>query len=583
MRFPGRRWWVLCFALVASALLGLWMMRPEVAVRAPTTPPPTTAESATATVPAALVAKTSAVAPAPRSVESESAAHVVVPPRGAPGVRGRIFDEDSGAPIGGAQVNVLTDDGGNRLTVASADDGTFALENLAPGRILVYVHAQGYGQGRSEGVVRDNTEPLEIALSLEASISGHIVAADGTTPVAGKTSLLDLARHSGTSGNTTPAGAFDYQQLNPGRYQLSAHTAEGMATREIVLAKGQRISGIVLALTAEHSIRGGITGLRPEQLSEVSVGQYREGGGTRGLTGRVDGSGAYVIQGVPPGRFLVIAEASVRLIAKTVDMPADSDFTVNFDFPRGARLSGRITRSGEPMSGVPIVPAPPPGVRYSVNFNETTTAADGTYVIEDVPPGDYVLIISLFASPWLTVSGDTVFDYDVPEGQLSGRVLGSQGGEPIEGAVVNIWPAEAVEAQRPMPSGSDALGRFTLVGLAPGKFLLTVYKPGYEMVRKHISFVTNSADLELVLHEERGVEVTAREAVSGTPVRAIEVIDDGRGSLLTLYLDKDGVGYLPGALAGSTLRFMAHGLEPTVIDHWNGSRIDLLFERARMR
>ena len=146
--------------------------------------------------------------------------------------------------------------------------------------------------------------------------------------------------------------------------------------------------------------------------------------------------------------------------------------------------------------------------------------------------------------------------------------------------MVNIWPAEEVDARLSVSSYSDVLGRFTLAGLEQGKYLLTVYKSGYEMVRKHISFDANSTQLEFTLREERGVQVTAREAVSGTPVRAIEVIDNGRGSL-TLYLAKDGVGYLPGALAGNTLTFMAHGMEPLVINDWNGSRIDLQFERVR--
>jgi hypothetical protein len=577
MNKKNRRWIILGGALVIGlAVLGRWMMQHEDAD--PVSPPPEAVISAPAQAQmvAAVEATSEVVLP-----ERGAAPEVAPPSPRATVLRGRVYDEDSGAPISGAQVSFQAEEGDDRADTWSADDGSFVFENVAPGRVLVFVSAQDYGRRHLQVVVRDNTEPIEINLSIAGSISGRVVAADGTTPVAARTRLRDLARHSGSSSSTTPAGEFDWQQLNPGRYEVSAHTAEGMATREIVLAKGQRVSGIVLALTAEHSIRGGITGLRPEQLSEVSVGLFPEGGGMRGPTGRVDGSGAYVIQGVPPGRFLVVAEASGRHMARTVDMPADGDLTVNLDFPRGVLLSGRITRGGEPMSGVSIVPTPPPGVRRSVNFNETTTAADGTYVVEDVPPGDYVLMISSLANPGLTVSGDTVFDYDVPEGKLSGRLVG-QDAEPIEGAVVNIWPAEAVDAHRPMPSGSDALGRFTLVGVDPGEYLLTVYKPGYEMVRKHISLGTNSADLELVLREERGVEVTAREAVSGTPVRAIEVIDNGRGSL-TLYLDKDGVGYLPSALAGSTLRFMTRCCEPTVIEAWNGGRLELQLKRAGTR
>jgi hypothetical protein len=48
-------------------------------------------------------------------------------------------------------------------------------------------------------------------------------------------------------------------------------------------------------------------------------------------------------------------------------------------------------------------------------------------------------------------------------------------------------------------------------------------------------------------------------------------------------LDDDGRGYLPRALAGSTLRFIAPECKPTVIDSWDGNSLDLRFERAGAR
>ena len=359
-----------------------------------------------------------------------------------------------------------------------------------------------------------------------------------------------------------------------------------MATREIVLARSQRIDGIVLVLTAGHRIRGVVTGLRPDERARTRVYWSREGEGPAAghMDVRIDDSGAFEIPGVPPGSVSVGVDSESRQISKVVEMPADSDLVVNIDFPRGVRLSGRITRGGEPLSEVPIGPGPPPGVQPSVYVNGTTTAADGTYVIEDLPPGDYVLMIYPYASPRLTVSADTVFDFEVPEGQISGRVLELGGGEPIAGAQVFIWPAEPGEARRPLPNGSDETGRFTLPGLEAGEFMVTVYKPGYEMFRKRISYETKPVELQVQLREERGVRVTARQAA--TPLKhliAIEVIGAGRGSLLQLQLDEEGTGYLPSALSGSALRFMAPGCEPTTIDRWNGDELDLELKRAGTR
>ncbi|HSD74819.1 MAG TPA: carboxypeptidase regulatory-like domain-containing protein [Steroidobacteraceae bacterium] len=267
-------------------------------------------------------------------------------------------------------------------------------------------------------------------------------------------------------------------------------------------------------------------------------------------------------------------------------MPADSDLTVNLDFPRGARLSGRITRGGEPFVNVPVGPVPPRDVQPSVYVNGTTTSEEGTYAIEDLPPGKYALMVERFFTSPIEIAGDTVFDFDVPGGQVSGRVLEAGGGEPIAGAQVFIWPVEPDETHRPIPYGSDEDGRFTLFGLEPGEFMVTVYKPGYEMFRKRISYESKPAELQVQLREERGVRVTARQAASGTPANqliAIEVIGTGRGSLLRLQLDDEGTGYLPSALAGSTLKFVALGCEPTMIDRWNGDELDLELKQQGTR
>jgi hypothetical protein len=103
------------------------------------------------------------------------------------------------------------------------------------------------------------------------------------------------------------------------------------------------------------------------------------------------------------------------------------------------------------------------------------------------------------------------------------------------------------------------------------------------MLRKLISFDAQSKELTLELREEGGVEFTARKAGSGSPINfiiAIEVIGDGRGSLLSMELDENGKGFLPRALAGSTLKFLADDCEPTIIESWKGNELGLQLEAA---
>jgi hypothetical protein len=537
---------------------------------------------------------------------------VVLALRHAPRIRGRVFDEASGAPIGNARImletrmpsttvdtsrmsEVVSGTGSATLVsstasakvvpnTTSANDGTFLLEALAPGRATLNVWAEHYIGRNVDIMLGDDMPLLQVALITGASVTGRLVASDGATPETGMISLSNLDQGGGEGRSTGPRGEFEFHSLVPGRYQLEGRAESGMATREIVLTESQRIDGIVLTLATGYNIRGMVTGLRPDELGHVRIVLSRDGAVGQGPDDvGVDDRGAFVIPGVIPGRVLLSAYTQVRRIWKTIQMPADSDVTVTLDFPRGVRLSGRITRGGEPLANVRVRPEPEPDAPPAVMITGALTSWDGTYVIEDVPRGKYVFRVGRLRSGSLHVAGDTVFDFDVPPGQLSGRVLSAQGQQPIAGAELYIWPAAPVAGQRPLPNLTDPEGKFTLDGLEPGEYMLSVYTPGHEMLRKLISFDAQSKELTLELREEGGVEFTARKAGSGSPINfiiAIEVIGDGRGSLLSMELDENGKGFLPRALAGSTLKFLADDCEPTIIESWKGNELGLQLEAA---
>ena len=52
-----------------------------------------------------------------------------------------------------------------------------------------------------------------------------------------------------------------------------------------------------------------------------------------------------------------------------------------------------------------------------------TTAEDGQYVIDGLPPGDYRLRADEDISRAITIAGDAVLNIDIPSVQLSARVL----------------------------------------------------------------------------------------------------------------------------------------------------------------
>jgi hypothetical protein len=520
---------------------------------------------------------------------------IVLPMRRGNTLRGRIYDEGTGVGIGSANID-FREAGTHRFEgnwrmrerFTSQSDGTFVLNGIPSGRITLNVDAPDHMGRELDVTVGDDTAPLEIALSAGGTIAGRLTAADGATPVAGAVGLFDLEERSGGTGRTGPGGEFSFPHLAPGRYRLTGQAQGGVVSREIVLAENQRIENIVLALATGSTIRGVLTGLRPEDLKHVSMSiRRKDDPGNPYAEVRVDDRGAYEMRGVQPGRVDVVADVSMRRqLVKTAEVPAGSDITVNFDFPKGARLSGRVTHGGKPLARAWI--SPRPAVEQPVYNYGAATANDGTYTIEHVANGEYVLFVDGFGfkSKPVQVSGDTVFDIDVPLAQLSGRILEEGGKVPVVDADVEIWPTEPDPARSRRWDRSNHFGQFGLAGLEPGQYLLTAYKPGYEMFRRQIAYDSPVSDMTLRLRREPGVEIRVRQADTGKPlgeVWVIELIGERNGTRLVVPLNEDGKGYIPGALASSTLSFAASGFSSATFDPWDGQPVDLKLQREPAR
>lgn len=519
-------------------------------------------------------------------LKGEATPEVVLPMRAGHRLSGRVYDEASGAGIPAASIAFRESDTGrfegnfrSRVRVTSAKNGSFVLQGVPPGRVTLEIGAQDYAGREVEIVVSDDTGPIEVGLTTGGTIAGRLTAADGITPVAGAVGLFNLDQGFGGTGRTGEAGEFSFPNLDAGRYQLTGQAGNSAVEHEVVLANNQRMEGIVLALSAARSIRGMVTGLRPEDLKRVSISLRRDGDAWNNPYGEVgvDDRGAYVLQGVRPGRVQVVADVTMRRqLSKTVEVPADSDITVNLDFPSGARLSGRVTRGGKPLSGVWLHPRA--AIEQPVYVYGTSTSKEGAYVMDDLASGEYVVFVGDYKSRPVQISGDTVFNIDVPLAQLSGRVLEEGGKVPIVGADVDLWPAEPDSSQIRLRDRSNHFGQFALAGLEPGDFMLTAYKPGFEMFRERISYASPVADMTIRLRQNTGVEIRVRDARSGKPVQevmAIEVLGNRNGSKIQLHLDEDGVGSIPSALAGSTISFWAYGYAQAMIREWSGQRLDL--------
>jgi protocatechuate 3,4-dioxygenase beta subunit len=527
--------------------------------------------------------------PALELAGGRATSEIVVPLTRGNAVRGRIYDEVSNVGIASASISFHESgrpryDGNYLLrpAVRSQSDGTFVLDGIPYGRMTLEVGASNYAGRKVDVVVDDDLAPLEIGLSAGASISGRLTASDGVTSVSGSVGLTRIGGASfGRNVPTNDAGEFSFRDLVPGNYRLIGRGPVGSAMREFVISASEQIEGVTLALHGGRTIRGTITGLRPGDLQQLRVSLRPEGGVGSGAAATINERGEYEVRNVQPGRARLAADVNNRRqLTRTIDMPANRDLTVDFDFPQGARISGRVTERGRPVARVWLEPRP---VQESedVSLYGAATSQTGYYLIQDVPPGEYTIWIQGSKSRVFQVSGDTVFDIDASP-QLAGRILEDNGQVPIGDAQLELWPADAKSSQVGAFDQSDHFGRFSMSGLESRDFMLTVYKPGYAMFRERLAYTAPILDMTIRLRRDAGIEVHAHDAMTGKPLRkvlAMEMVGDHPTIKVQIPLDEQGTGYVPAALAGTTLAFAADGYAVEVLRLWNGEDLELKFSR----
>ncbi len=78
----------------------------------------------------------------------------------------------------------------------------------------------------------------------------------------------------------------------------------------------------------------------------------------------------------------------------------------------------------------------------------------------------YVFMIESYASPSVRVAGDTVFDFEVPDVQLSGHVFEEGGKVPVVGARISLRPSSLAPSNG-LVDGSNTSGDSAFAGCSP--------------------------------------------------------------------------------------------------------------------
>jgi len=500
---------------------------------------------------------------------------VVMPMQKGFTARGRVFAAATGAGIPEAYVSFRVasalGDVPDDPYAQTKEDGSFVLDGIPGGEISLIAGAKGYASREAEIVMDEKTPPQEFALSTGGRIAGVVKTGSGE-PVKGRVTMG--GGFAGYTNETADSGQFSFDHLTAGRYVISANSVAGSARQEIVLGQDERRDDIVLTIGAGHTVRGMIKGVRPEQLGRTYISLRSN---SMFFSARADEQGAYAFAGVPPGRARVTVYATDRQLSKTVDVPAEHDITLDIVFPPGARLSGRVTQGGKPATQL-LVWIQPAEAKDGVSYR-ATTSADGDYEIEGLPLGEYRVTADEDISRTVTMAGDVVLNMDIPSVQLAGHVVEDGSSVPIVGADVYLRGVDPATARVHGHKKSNEFGEFSLTGIEPGEVTLLVYMPGYELYREKIAYAAPIKSKTVALRKSPGVEVRMQAAANDEPVRGLMVTQTIPSNEFEIYLwiplNRQGLGSLPSALAGSHLAIDYGRAKPLVIDEWDGEPLEL--------
>jgi protocatechuate 3,4-dioxygenase beta subunit len=504
---------------------------------------------------------------------------------------GRVQDAE-GRPVEGALVQVSR--AGENVfraflrsvegegAVRTARDGSFRATRLAPGenqRLDVrhddYEERSIGGLSLAAGAARSG---ITVVLRRGLSLRGVVKDEEGR-PLAGAEVTLASARTfrasrggvqlalvgpgSQVRRETGADGRFEFRGLKAGEYEVSArrpgfsrasvdpvNVAEGRAAEplELVLRPGATISGVLRDRTGLGASGWFVSARGASQGSGPAFGP-----GAIRSEEPTGPDGVFFLEGLTAGEtyeLQVMGTAGLGPRKAGVVAPADD---VELTVTGTGQIRGRVV-DGDGGRAIPdfqlrYQPDAQGGMRFVMRMGmghgrgpyekQSFHAEDGSFVLEDVPAGQWT--VEAFAPGYQagSASGVTVGEGEAVEGVevrlskggvIAGRVLESRTGRPILDATVR---AELSGGEPRMgmvriggegeenEAATDAEGRYEIVGLAPGTWVVTASHPDWSEATASVELKEAPAAADIRLG--RGGSVGGTVLAAGHPVGGAQV------------------------------------------------------------
>jgi len=450
--------------------------------------------SATGFVPAASPARTLAAG-------ADEALALALEPGGRP-LTGTVSDA-SGGPVTDARVSAVRMGANGRAgeavaTTVTAADGTYAL-TVTEGHTIVSVTSPDYAPQARSIEIGPAGAKADFALVPGGVIEGVVRDARTSEPVPG--ALVEAERDGGMKfgeagrrrAKAGTDGRFRIGGLRPGAYEVTA-TAETRRTREptiVGLGVAEQVTDVELLVGAAPTVSGTVVDEANAPVPGVEV--LAMGRGRDGASAKTDAKGAFVLSGLSPGSFTLMArdDKHTPVFGPPIDL-ADKDVTgAVVRVRRGLEIVGRVdppqacsvehqraddTPSG-PMMIFPIAPAATnadgrfslgPATPGKARLSAMCDSGDRGELVVDVAPGMAEVVLAVKAGA--SISGKVVDGAGKPVSGMN--VMATPDTGVIETRIVNGVVTSGVQAL------TNAGGAYRIVGLPEGTHRVSVLDRG---------------------------------------------------------------------------------------------------------
>jgi len=362
-------------------------------------------------------------------------------------------NSSTGAVIPGAAVTL----GSTTVTTDSA--GSFLITGVASGKYPLTVSKAGFTTYTNSALSVTANQSVTIPLSQVYSLSGTVTSGSASGPLLSGAVVYLNGVATVTTGS---AGTFTISGIPAGSYAISIAKAGFTSfTSTLAISSNQAIKAALIPVT--YTVSGTIR-------SGSSTGPVISGASVTiaGQTVTTNVAGAFSIAGIAAGTSAVtVSMSGFAPFAGTLGVSANESVIVVLA-PLSYSVRGTV-HSGSTTGAVLA------GATVSIGAKSISSGSDGSFFIDGLVAGSYTLTVSkaayTTASMTLPVTA-SVTGLNVPITQITYQVSGvvTSGSTPVSGATVSIGSKSAL---------TNAAGSYSITGLAPGSYQVSVSKSGF--------------------------------------------------------------------------------------------------------